>query len=333
MVEEKSSRQIDMPLLHSPYRPPLHLFNGHLQTIVPSLFRKVEGVQYKRETIPTSDDDCLDIDWLKNDSKKLIIISHGLEGNTSRHYVKGMAKYFRLRKWDVLAWNCRGCGGSINKTPRLYHHAATEDLHQVVMHALSQDQYETIVLIGFSMGGSMTLKYLGEEKYPASKEIKASVVFSVPCDLKSSSRALDKFSNAFYRNRFLKKLKKKLVLKAEQFPDSFDVSNFDTIKSFTVFDNRYTAPLHGFKDADDFYTQASATRYLPALGIPTLIVNAKNDPILAPECFPYALAERLSKIYFETPRHGGHGGFPLQGKEENWMDVRAFEFLREVVGH
>ena len=314
-----------MPLIpSSPYQPPFHLFNKHLETIVPSIFRKVPAT-YKRERIELIDGDFLDIDWLSKDRDKLVIVSHGLEGNSDRHYAKGMASYFFQRGWDSLAWNCRGCSGEINRLPRFYHHGATEDLGAVVDHAIKK-KYSQIVLIGFSMGGSMTLKYLGEKKGSVSKAIKSAVVFSVPCDLGSSARELEKPTNKFYLNRFLKKLGVKMRTKSLLFPNQISTVGFEKIKSFREFDNRYTAPLHDFADADDFYMKASCGPYLPAIQIPTLIINALNDPFLPDACYPFDLAKNHDFIHLETPARGGHVGFSLLSKLENWMEQRAFEF-------
>jgi uncharacterized protein len=235
-----------------------------------------------------------------------------------------MATYFHRHGWDSVAWNCRGCSGEMNRLPRFYHHGATEDLAVVVDHAI-QKKYFHIVLVGFSMGGSMTLKYLGERKeiHPA---IKSATVFSVPCDLGSSARELDKPNKKFYLNRFLKKLEKKICAKAELFPDIISSKDFHLIKSFREFDNRYTAPLHGFTDADDFYNQASSKPYIASIQIPTLIVNALNDPFLPEACYPVEIAKAHEYVHLETPTRGGHVGFSL-GKIENWMEVRAFDFL------
>lgn len=314
-----------MPLIpSSPYQPPFHLFNRHLETIVPSIFRKVPA-NYKRERIELIDGDFLDLDWLSKDADKLVIVSHGLEGNSDRHYAKGMASYFFQRSWDSLAWNCRGCSGEINRLPRFYHHGATEDLGAVVDHAIKK-KYSHIVLIRFSMGGSMTLKYLGEKNGSVSKAIKSAVVFSVPCDLGSSARELEKPANKFYLNRFLKKLGVKMQTKSLLFPKQISTVGFDKIKSFREFDNRYTAPLHNFADADDFYMKASCRPYLPAIQIPTLIINALNDPFLPDACYPFDLAKNHGFIHLETPARGGHVGFSLPSKLENWMEQRAFEF-------
>jgi predicted alpha/beta-fold hydrolase len=320
-----------MPIIkQSSYRPPWYLFNGDLETIIPSLMRKIDGVTYTRERLELTDGDFIDLDWLKNKGNRLVIIAHGLEGSSERHYSKGMAKYFFQRGWDALAWNCRSCSGEMNRLPRFYHHGATEDLAELIRFVASKNQYQQIVLIGFSMGGSLTLKYLGEQNNLLT-EIKSGVVFSVPCHLGASAKALDNPSKKFYLNRFLKKLGKKIHIKSKLFPELISDNGFDKIKTFEEFDNRYTAPLHGFKNAADFYDRASALQHLAHIKIPTLLVNALNDPFLPAACFPYEIANQHSYLFLETPTRGGHTGFTLAGKEENWMEQRAFQFVKEMV--
>jgi predicted alpha/beta-fold hydrolase len=320
-----------MPLIEtSNYRPPWYLFNGHLETIVPSMTRKIKDVHYERERFELSDGDFIDVDWLTNKNNKLVIIAHGLEGSSDRHYCKGMAKYFFQRGWDALAWNCRSCSGVMNRLPRFYHHGATEDLTELIQHVEAKKHYKQIALVGFSMGGSVTLKYLGEQK-TLLNEIKAGVVFSVPCHLGSSANELDKPSKKFYLNRFLKKLGTKIKIKSEKFPELISYAGFEKISTFEEFDNRYTAPLHGFRDADDFYERASSLMYISNIAIPTLIVNALNDPFLPPACFPINIAREHQYVYLETPIRGGHTGFSLAGKEENWMEVRAYDFVEHLV--
>ncbi|MCU0420885.1 MAG: alpha/beta fold hydrolase [Cyclobacteriaceae bacterium] len=319
-----------MPLLASSYRAPFYLFNGHLETVVPSLFRKITDVTYLRERLELPDGDFLDLDWLRQGSPRLMIVSHGLEGNSDRHYCKGMAKYFFQHGWDALAWNCRSCSGEMNRLPRFYHHGATEDLAFVIDHAL-QRGYAHVALVGISMGGSMTLKYLGENAGHLPPAVQAAVAFSVPCHLGSSASALDNPPNRFYLNRFLKKLGKKITAKAAMFPDTVSASGFEKIRSFREFDNRYTAPLHGFRDADDFYERASALPHLSSIGIPTLIVNALNDPFLPEDCYPRQLARNHPLLFLETPARGGHTGFTLSGEVANGMEKRALAFIHS--GH
>lgn len=320
-----------MPLIESKYKPPFFLRNGHLATIIPSTFRKVEGVEYQRERIITEDNDFIDIDWLKNDSDKLVVISHGLEGSSERPYVKGMAKYFFQNGWDVLAWNCRSCSGEINKTPRFYHHGATDDLDTVIGHALKTRDYKAVALVGFSMGGSLTTKYIGEQAGELSDKIIGGVAFSIPVSLKSSVDALSSSSVKFYQKRFLRKLEVKIKAKAERYPELVEYNGFENIKSFIDFDNQYTAPIHGFKDAFDFYEKASAGKYMQQTQRPVLICNALNDPFLGEACYPYEVCKTSEFLFLETPEHGGHVGFTLPNSEVNYMEVRALEFLEKLM--
>lgn len=315
-----------MPILSkSTYRSPFWLLNAHLATIFPSIFRKVEGVEYLRERITTPDDDFMDLDWIKNDSKNLLLLAHGLEGDSERHYMKGPAKYFSDRHWDVVAWNCRSCSGEMNRQPRLYHHAATDDLEIVIDHINENKDYDRIVLAGFSMGGSIILKYLGEDrKLP--DNIVSSINFSVPCDLKASAVELSKFFKSFYRKKFLKKLKVKMTAKAQQFPELVSVDNIELIDSFPKFDERYTAPIHGFKNAVDFYHKASVKNYLQGIRIPTLIVNALNDPFFSKACYPFAEVKNMEQVYLETPKRGGHVGFMINNRD-SWMETRMWVFV------
>ncbi len=214
----------------------------------------------------------------------------------------------------------------MNRLPRFYHHGTTEDLAAVIDHAI-QKKYARIALVGFSMGGSLSLKYLGERKERVPHQIKSAVAYSVPCDLGSSARELDKPNKKFYLHRFLKKLEKKIKAKALLFPDVISAEGFNIIKTFRDFDNRYTAPLHGFADADDFYSKASSGPYLSSITIPALIVNAINDPFLPQACYPFDIAKNHQFVHLETPERGGHVGFSLFGKTESWMEIRAFEFV------
>ncbi|WP_026462996.1 YheT family hydrolase [Adhaeribacter aquaticus] len=318
-----------MPLISSSYsNNPFYLFNGHLQTIVPSLFRVVDHVKYRRERITLPDTDFLDLDWVEVQSKELAIVSHGLEGSTDRPYIKGMVSALNKANIDALAWNYRTCSGESNKLLRTYHLGATDDLHLVINHALNQQKYHTIYLIGFSAGGNITLKYLGEDPAVLPKEIKKAAVFSVPCHLRSSADKLSTPFNQIYLKRFLKSLEEKLTSKAVLFPDELNLTDYHQIKSFWEFDNRYTAPMHGFKDADDYYTHCSSVFYIKNIQVPTLLVNALNDPFLAPPCFPVEEANENPSFFLEMPRHGGHVGFPEGNLTVSYYaERRAVEFL------
>jgi predicted alpha/beta-fold hydrolase len=192
-------------------------------------------------------------------------------------------------------------------------------------------RYRDVALIGFSLGGNITLKYAGEAT--PNPVVRAAIGISVPVDLAASARALDvRWSNRVYLRRFLSTLILKIEAKARRFPDELSTVGLRRIRSFQEFDNRYTAPLHGFRDAKDYWTQSSARQYLPRITVPALLLNALNDPFLTPESFPYAEAEANPHLFLEAPSSGGHCGFlDLKNGLERWSERRVIEFLRTVM--
>jgi predicted alpha/beta-fold hydrolase len=324
-----------MPILeHSTYQPPSWWgSSGHLQTIIPALFRKVVSSPYTRERITTPDGDFLDCDWLyaasSRPSQKLVIISHGLESNSHRPNVLGMARAVSLCGYDALAWNFRGCSGEPNRLPRAYHSGATEDLHTVLDHVAAK--YDEIYLIGFSLGGNLTLKYLGEQSEALSPKVKKAVVFSVPCDLAASSKQLSRVSNRLYERRFLNSLRQKIEQKATLFPNQISLAPYlkKQIKTLRDFDDCYTAPLHGFQNAEDYYAKCSAKQFISRITIPTLMVNAKNDVFLAPSCYPFDEAKSSDVFFLETSESGGHLGFITKKTPHGlyWSEMRALGFI------
>lgn len=307
------------------YQAPALLFNKHLETIYPALLRSVKNVSYTRERITTPDHDFLDLDWLKGGSKKLVIISHGLEGNSTRAYVQGMARIFFYQQYDVLAWNYRGCSGEVNKQVRFYHSGATDDLHVVIQHAIAQ-RYEQIHLIGFSLGGNLTLKYLGEQSVNLPDQIKESVVFSVPLHLHTSCMNIETSARGIYATRFLKTLKQKVADKARLMPQ-IDVRPLNQINTLQDFDDAYTARLHGFANAIDYYEKCSSLYFLNDIARPTLLVNAQNDPFLSTRCYPVLADHKYLKT--EYPKRGGHVGFAQFNKNGvYWSELRALQFIQ-----
>jgi uncharacterized protein len=316
-------------LLSSTYKRPFWLFHPHLETIIPSMFHKVADLTYTRTQINTPDGDFLDADWVNNNpnAKKIVIISHGLEGSTDRGYMKGMAKRFVAENWHALAWNHRSCGGNMNRLPRFYHSGATEDLKCVVDYVVSLQKYDEIALVGFSLGGNVILKYLGEEGNNLPKILKKASVFSVPLHLSSCSKKLNLSSNWVYKQLFRRELKAKILAKSKIMPHDINPVHLPKIVSLKDFDNYYTAPLHGFADAEDYYEKCSSLYFLDNIQIPTLIVNALNDPFLAPDCFPKEKLEKHPFVFFETPYTGGHCGFSQKDKNGfYWSENRAFEW-------
>ncbi len=321
-----------MPLLRThAHQAPIWLPNGHFQTIFPALFRKVKNVRYTREQIVTPDEDFLNLDWAKTTQPKvkgLVILSHGLEGDSERQYILGMVRALTRHGYDCLAWNYRSCGGEMNKQVRFYHSGATDDLEIIVQHAL-QKNYHEINLIGFSLGGNLTLKYLGEKGEEIHPEIKKAVVFSVPMDLLACSRAIEKPENRLYLNRFLGSLKPKVHAKAKVFPEKINAGNYSKVKTFYDFDHIYTAALHGFNGAEDYYRQNSAKFFVENITIPTLIVNALNDPLVPAESLPQAIIANIPNVWLELTVAGGHCGFRDRDTRNGlyWSEKRALEFL------
>lgn len=319
-----------MPVLSTGFAPPWSLRNGHFQTILPTLVNRSFSLEPQRQRLELKDGDFLDLDWYRTKAQKerrLAILTHGLEGTSRQDYVLGMADALQTAGWDVLAWNFRGCSGELNRLPRFYHSGETEDLHQVVQHAIGQEAYEHVTLVGFSLGGNITLKYVAE--HPEVKELGAAVAISTPVDLVGSAQILDsRKSNRIYLRRFLKTLIQKVKHKAERFPEAFDLKGVDKMTTFSEFDNQFTAPLHGFKDAMDYWTQSSSISKLDQLKKPSLLLNAANDPFFDDSCLPFEKAMHSEHFYFECPKSGGHVGF-----YNHWMDrwryseQRALQFL------
>ncbi len=320
-----------MPLIASVYSgPPAYQYNGHLQTIIPSLTRTVTGVTYERERLLLADNDFVDLDWIESGQKRLVILTHGLEGDSNRHYIKGTAKLFAQHNYDVLAWNCRSCSGEMNQAFRLYNHGEIGDFGEVITHALRTKQYDEVVLIGYSMGGNITLKYLGVHGNQVPERIKGAMAISAPTDLGASALRLDHPSNRFYRNRFMKKLLVKISHKANQFPGRLDMNKLRLVRRWQDFDEFFSAPVNNYRDADDFYTQASAVNFMPGITVPTLLLNAQNDPLLSPECSPVWLAEAHKHIFLETPRTGGHVGFQTVRDAYTYAERRALSFAQTL---
>lgn len=315
-----------MPLLTSTYTPPRrYLHNCHLQTVLPYL-RKL-NFSYERERLELPDGDFLDLDWLDKGSKTVAILAHGLEGDSSRAYVKGMAQRAAEAGWDVLAWNCRSCSGELNRKLRLYHHGEIEDIAAVIEHALRTKQYEQVYLVGFSMGGSIVMKYLGVHGKEVPEVIQRAVAISSPLDLKSSAEAIDRPWNWIYKSRLLPSLIQKVIAKAKLFPNVLPIERLNEVKSWISFDELFSSPMNGFSNAEELYYHASAKHFMGSIRIPTLLINAQNDPIVTAASSPKALFERHPFAYLENPRFGGHVGFPQRNTVYTWAECRAYEFM------
>lgn len=321
-----------MPFIEKSSFPgaPFWQYNGHLQTLVPGLFRSVQGVEYQRERIHTPDGDFLDLDWIKRGNRRLVILTHGLEGDSNRQYIRGAARLFSGSGWDVLAWNCRSCSGEMNRAFRMYHHGDVEDITAVVSHASESGNYEKTALVGFSMGANITMKYLGTNGANIANQICAAAVFSAPCDLESGAEVLDRRENALYRRRFMRALIKKIREKNAQFPGRLDLDKLRLVRRWRDFDEYFSAPICGYRNAADFYQNASAKNFIAGIKIPTLLANAQNDPILTTACMPVEIARSHPFFHLELPEEGGHCGFQTRnGDEYTWSERRALGFVSD----
>ncbi len=319
-----------MPLIPSDYYPPLLFKNGHFSTLYSGLIRTVSGLTQERERISLPDGDFLDLDWsfTPQQTRKVIILLHGLEGNAQRPYITGSAKMANTCGYDACAVNFRGCSGEPNILYRSYHSGATEDLDSVIQYILNTKTYDEIYIKGFSLGGNLALKFIGEDRQ-IPKVIKGVVAVSVPCSLYSSLKQLLLPKNYLYAKRFKNHLIAKMQAKKPLFPTKISDRDIAQIKTLKDFDDIYTSKAHGFKDAMDYYEKCSSLEFLPHITIPALIINAKNDSFLGPECYPYKEAGENSSVFLEVPNSGGHVGF-YDKQNTTYTEKRALKFFDEI---
>lgn len=274
------------------------------------------------------DGDFLDVDWSKKGSDRLVILLHGLEGDSHRPYIKGMVKSMNKESWDTLSVNFRGCSGENNRTPRAYHSGETDDLKFLITKAIKEHQYKHIHLVGFSLGGNVVLKYAGQYHNDLPEEVCSVTGISVPCELGDSAIEISKPSNKIYLKRFLRTLKLKVKEKEVLTEDKVDIKKVLKSKDFFEFDDLYTAPVHGFTSGKEYWYLSSANRFLKNINIPCLIINALDDTFLANSCYPFELARNHPYIHLETPKYGGHVGFTTFGKEGTfWTESRTIKFI------
>lgn len=302
-------------------------------TVYPTLSRRVDGVSYARQRLELRDGDFLDLDCSRVGSGRVVVVSHGLEGHSRRAYVLGMVRAFNRAGWDAVAWNFRGSSGEQNRLLAFTHSGASHELAEVVDWAAGAGGYRSVALVGFSLGGNLTLKYLGESGAAVPQAVRCGVAYSVPCDLRGSAETMAAGGNRIYMSRFLSDLRIRMEAKSRQFPGRISMEGYGQVRTFRDFDGRYTAPLHGFRDAEDYWERSSSGKYLAGIRVPTLLVNAMDDPFLSPGCFPRDVAAASEWLHLETPAHGGHVGFVSMGGDgEYWSERRAVEFAGGLVG-
>jgi predicted alpha/beta-fold hydrolase len=320
-----------MPLLKSTFFPTLPFRNSHFNTIYRALFMK-ENVRYSRKRVTTWDHDFIDLDFSLVGSQTLVILIHGLEGSSQSKYILAATSEFNNEAIDTVAFNLRSCSGEDNLLLHTYHSGKTDDVHFVVNHIIDNYSYENTVLVGYSLGGNLTLKYMGEFAKTQSSKIKCAVAVSVPVDLSSSSAVMSSYKNKVYMENFLKTLRLKVLEKARKFPEfKFDKDKLLQAKSFSDFDGLYTAPVFGYSGAEDYWEKASSKPYLKFIETPTLLITSKDDPFLGEECYPIKEAKASKNFYLEITKYGGHVGFiaTFLHHQNRWLENRILNFIKQ----
>lgn len=328
--------KISPPLLRAEsYVAPAWLPGGNAQTIYPYLLRPGLPLVYRRERWELDDGDFIDLDWLDvggSADAPLVVLFHGLEGSSRSHYVLSLMGAVQKKGWRGVVVHFRGCSGSPNRLPRAYHAGDSAEIDRILRRIKKQSESGAVAArlfaIGVSLGGNALLKWLGEQGEQAGQVLDGVTAVSVPLDLMASGRALDLGFNRIYTRIFLDSLKRKALGKLDQYPDLFDRKRVATTKTLYDFDNLVTAPLHGFRNTDEYWGQSSSKPWLRHVRVPTLVINARNDPFMPASALPLA-EEASSAVMLEFPEQGGHAGFlssPFPGKLA-WLPERVIGFF------
>lgn len=315
------------------YAAPSWLPGGNAQTIYPYLAKPVQVAIYRRERWELDDGDFVDIDWMDGSiDKPLVVIFHGLEGGSCSHYVISMMNELQKKKWRGAVIHFRGCSGEPNRLPRAYHAGDSEEINWMLHRIYQQNQLQNfsqpLYAIGVSLGGNALLKWLGEKGKMAHQIVSAAATVSVPLDLTAAGTALNAGFNKLYTRHFLNTLKHKALEKLGQHPGLFDARAVAACNTLYQFDNLVTAPLHGFRNTDEYWQQSSSKPWLKYIHAPTLVINARNDPFMPASALP-AQHEVSAAVTLEFPEEGGHAGFihaPFPGKL-NWLPKRILGFF------
>jgi predicted alpha/beta-fold hydrolase len=298
------------------YTAPWWLPGGNLQTIVSAkLGRRFEYAAplYGRERWVTPDNDFIDLDWLQNAPEvgaPLLVLFHGLEGSSRSHYAETFADFARTQQIAYVVAHFRGCSGELNHAPRAYHSGDYEEIDWILQR-LRGRHTGPLLAVGISLGGNALLRWAEEAGSAAAKSVSAIAAVCAPLDLAASGAYIGRgFNRQVYTRMFLQTMKPKALSKLTQFPGLFDGHALRLAKDLYTFDNIFTAPLHGFKDTDSYWREASAKRDLHSIRIPALVLNAKNDPFVPAHSLPTS-AEVSKWVHLWQPEHGGHAGFPL----------------------
>lgn len=312
------------------YSAPLWLPGGHLQTLYPTLFLRGSGPPYRRERWELADGDFLDVDWVDGDAgSPLVVLFHGLEGSSRSPYAKKLMAHIRQRGWRGAVVHFRGCSGEPNRLPRAYFAGDSAEIQTVLQRIRDRHPASVIYAAGISLGGNALLKWLGETGEQARSILHSAAAISAPLDMRAAGIALDKgFNRLIYTAHFLSSLKRKSLEKARLHPGVLDAELIRQAATFREFDTHVTARLHGYRDADDYWLRTSSKPGLKHIAIPTLVLNAQNDPFLPASALPVT-AEVSASVVLEQPQQGGHVAFvqgPFPGNID-WMPQRVLDFF------
>lgn len=316
---------VDSSLFSSTYRAPAWLPGGHLQTIYPALCITRPAVTYRRARWHTPDQDFIDIDFVDGEpGQPLVILFHGLEGSSDSHYARSLMAALKMRGWSGAIAHFRGCSGEANLTPRFYHSGDAAEIDWIVrrLHAQASGP---VYVAGVSLGGNALLRWLGECGHAAAF-VDGACAVSAPLDLSAGGAALGSGFNMLYTRMFLRTLKAKSLAKLERYPGLFDRAALIDARTLYAFDNVVTAPLHGYRDTDDYWHRASARHVLGDIRVPTLVLNARNDPFLPGQHLPRTAS---TCVTLEYPEQGGHVGF-VTGRPPgklDWLPQRILGFF------
>lgn len=315
------------------YRAPPWLPGGNLQTLYPALLAPRPQIVWRRERWDTPDGDFIDLDWTTTPvaaDAPLFILFHGLEGSSRSHYARALMHAAAQRSWQGVVVHFRGCGGELNRLPRAYHSGDSDEIDWILRRIAPTA--ERLVATGISLGGNALLKWLGERGDAAQAVLARAAAVSAPLDLQASGDALDRGLNrVLYTRMFLKSMKASACTKLAAHRLNIDAARMLAARTLRAFDDAYTAPLHGFRDVDDYWTRASSAPWLAHIRVPTLVLNAKNDPFLPRATLAAATREASASVLLESPETGGHVGFlegPFPGRH-GWLPRRLLEFLSE----
>jgi len=319
------------------FKAPFGLKNPHLQTLFSTFFRKPISLTFTIETFELNDGDFIECYWhqhkpLEKEKKPIMVLFHGLEGSFNSPYIQGMIKKASDNGYDCVVMHFRNCAGKENRLPRSYHSGETKDAKAWITHLHSLYPTRDIFVVGYSLGGNVLLKLLGEWK--ALSPIKKAISISAPMSLEISANTLNSGSSKIYQKHLLKFLKASLLQKYQQHNMEKIIGKkeeeINTIKTLWEFDEIYTAPVHGFKNAKDYYTQSSAKQYLKNIITPTLIIHALDDPFMSSQILPKK-AELSPSITLDIQKNGGHLGF-IGGSfltPNYWLEERVISFFKQ----